>query len=87
MVNDLNSAEDINTALKSDLNTFVALYKKKSSDIQMGMLSRYAYHDSWVNKNYATDWNRFVRQLSATNRDEASRYLLNDQMQLVDIAV
>jgi len=62
-------------------------YKEKSSDIQMGSLSRYAYHGSWVNKNYASDWNRFVRQLSATNKEEASRYLFNDKMQWVDIAV
>ena len=88
MVKDLSSAEDINTAFKSDFNTNVALYKKKSSDIQMGMLSRYnSYYSSWVNKNYATDWNNFVRQLSASNRDEARRYLLNDQMQWVDIAI
>jgi len=89
MVKDLSSAEDINTAFKSDFNTFVALYKKKSSDLLMGSLSRYTafYSSSWLNKNYATDWNRFVRQLSATNREEASRYLLNDQMKLVDISV
>ena len=89
MVKDLSSAEDINTAFKSDLNTFVALYKKKSSDIQMGSLSRYNpyYSSSWINKNYASDWNRFVRQLSASNKEEASRYLFNDQMQWVDITV
>lgn len=87
MVDNLNSPDDINTAFKSDLNTFVALYKRKSSDIQMGMLSRYAYQDSWVNKNYAGDWNRFVLQLSASNKDEASRYLLDDQVQWVDISV
>ena len=88
MVKDLNSAEDINTAFKSDMNTIVALYKKKSSDIQMGSLSRYNdYYSSWVNKNYASDWNRFVLQLSASNKEEASRYLFNVQMQWVDITV
>ncbi|KUO71479.1 MAG: hypothetical protein APF81_26240 [Desulfosporosinus sp. BRH_c37] len=88
MVKNLSSADDINTACKSDFNTTVALYKKKSSDIQMGMLSRYnGYYSSWVNRNYASDWNRFVLQLSATNKEEASRYLFNDKMQWVDIAV
>lgn len=88
MMDNLSSADDINTAFKTDLNTIVALYKKKSSDIQMGSLSRYnPYYSSWINKNYATDWNHFVLQLFASNKEEASRYIFNDRMQWLDITV
>ena len=86
MVDNLNSPEDINTAFRSDFDTVVSLYKKKTKDIQSGILSRYQ-QSSWVNKNYASDWNHFVRQLSTSNKKETSRYLFNDQMQWVDISV
>lgn len=88
MVENLKSSDDINTAFKSDMDTFISLYKNKAQNIQHGSLSRYnVLYSSWVNKNYVSDWNRFVLQLSAFNNEEISQYLFNDNIKLVEITV
>ncbi|WP_042203082.1 hypothetical protein [Paenibacillus camerounensis] len=81
-------ADDVNAAFRSDLNTFVALYKNKMNDMQSGQLARYnAYTSAWVNQNYASDWNRFIHSLSSTNQNDLNRFLLKDQVKLMDISV
>ncbi len=89
LVKDLSFANDITAVFKSDLDAFMALYKRQSDDILMGRMDRYSSHQSslWMNENYAADWNRFVRQLAAFNYEEANRYLLKEPMQSVDISV
>lgn len=86
MVGNLKSSDDINTAFKSDISTLISLYKDKAQDIQHGSQNRYnALYGSWINKNYAGDWNRFVLQLAASNDEEVSQYLFKDDIKLVEI--
>lgn len=85
MVANLQS-DDVNAAFRSDLSMLVLMYKEKTQDVHTGGLARYhAYYSSWVSKNYASDWNRFVQQLAATNNHDLSAYIFKDHMQWMDI--
>ncbi|WP_168123685.1 hypothetical protein [Paenibacillus sp. HB172176] len=87
MVDNL-SADDVNAAFRTDWNSVVSLYKSKMQNVQSGDLARYDnYYSSWVNENYASDWNRFVQQLSTSNNNDLSRYKLLDQLKWLDVKV
>jgi len=87
MVENLKSSDDINTAFKSDMDTFISLYKHKAQTIQYGSLSRYnAVYSSWIYKNYVNDWNRFVLQITSYN-DKISKYLFNEDIKLVELTI
>lgn len=73
------SANDINAAFRSNLNIVFSLYKEKNQTIQSGNLARYNdYYSSWTQKNYASDWNQFVRQLSSINKENLDPYLFKN---------
>lgn len=84
MVENLKTG-DVNAAFQSDFSSLTALYKEK---MQSSSLARYNDHySSWTNENHVSDWNRFVQHLSTSANQSLSGYLLEKDIQWMDVTI
>lgn len=84
-------ANDMEDAFRNETLNIITSFRKKMLDETTGRLAFYHYSNSkwvtWLNQQFAENWNRFLRQLSAATNKNLDMYRLYTEFQWVDTKI